>query len=306
MIRPLFLFLASTPPLLAAGPYPGAAGTPGSDAIPKADVRFISWAVGHIDYVFGSNVDKTWRTPEKAYGPAAGGSFDIVCLGDNGKITLYFPHPVMDGPGPDFAVFENGFGDSSQTFAELAFVEVSSDGVNFYRFPNSSLTASAMGGFGMVDPTNLSGLAGKYVAGFGTPFDLADLPASPLLDRANVRFVRLLDIVGDGNAKDSANHTIYDPYPTTGSAGFDLDAVGVIHQNAGDFRLVQGAAAPAGFTLEWESNPANSYRVETSLTLEDWATVQTVPARSDRGTTLFSVPASGDTQRFWRVTRVEN
>ena len=41
--------------------------------------------------------------------------------------------------------------------------------------------------------------------------------------------MRIVDIVGNGTALDSAGRPIYDPYPTTGSAGFDLDAVGVIH-----------------------------------------------------------------------------
>jgi len=44
--------------------------------------------------------------------------------------------------------------------------------------------------------------------------------------------VRLVDIIGDdahGNL-DSNGHIIYDLTPTTGSGGFDLEAVGVLHQ----------------------------------------------------------------------------
>lgn len=301
MIRfPLLLALIAAP-LLHAGPYPGPAGTAGTDAIAHTDPRFVNWASGHLDYDFGANVVAQWRTPAKAYGPATTDTLDIVCLGDNGKITLYFPHPIRDGDGADFAVFENSF---SNTFLELAFVEVSSDGVNFFRFPNASLSTGTVGGFGSVDATNISGFAGKYKIGFGTPFDLASLPDSPLLDREHVCFVRLIDIVGDGSAKDSSNRTILDPYPTTGSAGFDLEAIGVIHQNSGDFRMLRSVLAADTCELEWESNPGRSYRIESATKLDDWVTVQTIGARQDRGSSLFIAPRSGGPSQFWRVVRV--
>ena len=41
--------------------------------------------------------------------------------------------------------------------------------------------------------------------------------------------MRILDIVGDGTYLDTSGNPIYDLYPTTGSGGFDLDAVAVIH-----------------------------------------------------------------------------
>ncbi len=86
-----------------------------------------------------------------------------------------------------------------------------------------------MGGFGSVDTTNIDGLAGKYRQGFGTGFDLGLLAGTAGLDIDKVQYVRIVDIVGNGSARDSAGNVIYDPYPTTGSAGFDLDAVGVVH-----------------------------------------------------------------------------
>lgn len=300
MTRHLFPFLAAAFPLVA-GPYPGAAGTPGSDAISKDDPAIVQWASGHLNYLVGDNTTATWRTPAKAYGPATTDVTHIVCLGDDGRITLCFPHPVKDGPGADFAVFENSFSDG---YLELAFVEVSSDGVNFFRFPSASLTPGVVGESGSIDPTNLSGLAGKYRGGFGTPFDLASLPASPLLDKGHVPFIRLIDIKGDGSAKDSANRPIYDPHPTIGSAGFDLDAIGVIHRNRADLKLVRWERLAATVELEWQSNPANSYRVETATSLGGWTTVDTVAARANRGTTLFSVPRSTDPRGFWRIVRV--
>ncbi len=210
-----------------AGPFAPAAGQPGSTAISKSDASIAEWASGYLNYSVGANVAAQWQTPQKALGAAVGDSFDIVCLGDNGQITLTFTHAIKNGPGPDLAVFENGFSD---TFLELGYVEVSSNGTDFVRFPSVSLTASAVGGFGAVDPTNLDGLAGKYRQGFGTPFDLNDLVGvSLLLDLNNVGYVRIRDIVGDGTALDSLGNPIYDPYPTSGSAGFDLDAVAALN-----------------------------------------------------------------------------
>lgn len=210
-----------------AGTYCGAVGTTGCTAISMEDASFVEWASGYQNYVVGANCASSWQTPEKALGKAVGSSFDIVCLGDAGQLTLTFDKAITNGSGYDFAVFENSFND---TFLELAYVEASSDGINFFRFANDSQTTSSVGGFGAVDPTNIDGLAGKYIQGYGTPFDLSSLAGvSSLLDVNAVEYVRIVDIVGDGTCKDTSGDVIYDPYPCSGSAGFDLDAVGVIH-----------------------------------------------------------------------------
>lgn len=209
-----------------AGPYAPAAGVSGSTAVSKDDSRIQGWASGYLDYEPGTNVDASWKTPERALGAAVGDSFDIVGLGDHGRITLTFDGRLFNGPGADFAVFENGFGD---TFLELAWVEVSSNGTDFFRFPNFSFTSSPVSSFGSIDPTNIDGLAGKYRQGYGTPFDLQVLASVPGLDVNDVRYVRIIDIVGDGTARDSLGNVIFDPYPTTGSGGFDLEAVAALH-----------------------------------------------------------------------------
>ncbi len=308
MIRRSLLFVTAAFPLIAGpGPYPAAPPTPpstedtGTDAIHKDNTAFVQWASGHLNYVVGTDTSANWRTPAKAYGPATTDVTHIVCLGDSGQITIYFPQPVKDGPGADFAVFENSFSDS---YLELAFVEVSSDGVNFFRFPCASLTPGVVGETGGLDPTNLSGLAGKYRGGFGTPFDLTGLPASPLLDKGHIPFIRLIDIKGNGSAKDSDDRPIYDPYPTSGSAGFDLDAIGVIHRNVADLRTVRSGIAGSAFEIEWQSNPASNYRIESSSGLDEWTPVETVAARGDRGTTFLSLVRSGGRSQFWRVVRV--
>lgn len=238
--KPLSLSLAlafglATGAAQAAGPFAPAAGQAGSTAIGKDSTSFVQWATGYQDYQPGVNVDATWKTPEKGLGKAQGTSTDIVVLGDAGRITMTFSGSIFNGEGADFAIFENSFSD---TFLELAWVEVSSNGVDFFRFNNYSFTPSAVGAFGSVDPTNIDGLAGKYRQGFGTPFDLGTLSGKPGLDVNNVKYVRIVDIIGNGSQFDSyptfvgGPHPIYDAYPTSGSGGFDLDAVGVIHFNA--------------------------------------------------------------------------
>lgn len=212
-----------------AGSYAPAAGQEGSTAIHMDDLLFVGWATGWENYLVGSNASAAWQMPEKALGKAVGNSYDIVSLGRGGEITLTFDSSIGNGDGYDFAVFENSF---SNTFLELAFVEVSSNGLDFFRFDNDSLTANPVGGFGNVDPTNIDGFAGKYKQGFGTQFDLEDLAYNDLLDINNIGYIKLLDIVGDGSYFDTSGDVIYEPYPTSGSAGFDLDAVGVINQGS--------------------------------------------------------------------------
>ncbi len=255
------LALMTAPAVKAIGIFPPAAGQPGSTAIAAGDPGILGWATSVISYSPGTDVDLQFQTPLKALGPAgnsdgasAGFSFDIVSLGNGGTITLGFDTPIANGPGYDFAVFENSFSD---TFLELAWVEVSSDGSSFFRFPGFSLTPAPVNAFGSMDPTDLEGLAGKYRGGFGMPFDLEWLAGTPGLDLGSVRYVRLVDIVGDGSAANDLNPSslaawlglggpaelpdpllqialgapaaIFDPYPTIGSGGFDLDAIAVLN-----------------------------------------------------------------------------
>ena len=171
-----------------------------------------------------------------AIGPA---DDNTVSLGDSGVADLTFSHPLFNGPGPDFAVFENGFRnatDSSLAFLELGFIEVSSDGTNYFRFPASSLTQTQIqvGNNSYIDAANLNNLAGKYIAMYGTPFDLDDLAGTPGLDVNNITHVRVIDVVGSIGSHastDRAGRMVNDPYPTPyPSCGFDLDAVGVINE----------------------------------------------------------------------------
>ncbi len=226
---------------LSGGPFAGPAGTPGSLAVPYDDPGIAAWATGYVALTRGpaqagdaSAGFATFGYGELALGPAGEDVYDVVSLGDGGSITLTFDAPITNGPGWDFAVFENSFGD---TFLELAFVEVSSDGVNFFRFPAVSLTATGtqVGTYGHVDATELRNLAGKYRLGNGTPFDLSELAGvDERLDVAAVTHVRVVDAVGAIGAGlgsvDSLGNRVNDPWPTPFAAGgFDLDAIGVRH-----------------------------------------------------------------------------
>lgn len=226
-----------------AGQFDPAAGQPGSLAIAADNPSIAGWATGFNNLVRGpldiaspGGGNASFGSGAEALGTANGtDSSRVVSLGDGGRITLSFDRAIRNGPGADFAVFENSFSD---TFLELAFVEVSSNGTDFFRFASKSETQSTtqIGGFGNLDPTDVSNLAGKYRAGFGTPFDLQELAGmSPSLDVNNISAVRLIDVVGsitDGLATfDSLGRKINDPYSTPfASGGFDLDAVGVINQ----------------------------------------------------------------------------
>jgi len=168
-------------------------------------------------------------------GPATGSPSDTLSLGDGGSITVFFDSGISNGPGDDFAVFENGFFDLFGLFAELAFVSVASDGVAFAQFESHTFNGFSVGPFDSLDETDYHGLAGLHAAMLGTGFDLADLAFDPLVQAGDVnltdiRYIRLTDVVGDGSTYDSFANPIYDPFATSfPTGGFDLEAVGVIH-----------------------------------------------------------------------------
>lgn len=225
----LFAWMLIQPFSSDAVSYSPAAGEKGSAAIAMDDPAFIDWATGYENYNMGTDLDAAWQTPEYAIGRASGTSYDVVSLGRGGSITMTFDPPVENGDGWDFAVFENAFNDYN---LELAYVEVSSNGNDFVRFDTVSLTPDPVGGYGSIDTTLINGFAGKYRQGFGTPFDLSDLletvqVRSGSVDISQITHVRIVDIIGDGSYFDSQGNVIYDPFPTFGSAGFDLDAIGV-------------------------------------------------------------------------------
>lgn len=240
----LFLFLVGVCSTAAAGPF---------ENIGVSDSGIRVWADSVVKFQStssGSTADFASNSLGKADGA-------LVSLGDldetqiaggeqAGSITLAFPYAITNGDGWDFAVFENAgsFFTEPFIFAELSFVEVSSNGIDFVRFPATSLNVETGSGtsdtdlitdfgrdFAGLNTTNVANLAGIHPTGFGTTFDLGELAAEAVgvdIDLNAIEFVRLVDIPGDGSVFDAAGQGILDAWPTAGgTGGFDLDAVGV-------------------------------------------------------------------------------
>ena len=212
-------------------------------------------------------------------GPRGAGGQDsgthVVTLGLQGSLTLGFADPggrgriIADGPGADLIVFENPFvdGRTGLVFGELVRVRVSSDALHFAEFPtwcgetfsipptgpDGTIFPELYSGFAGVNPVRVnvtsSGPAGQRdpfdpAQAGGDAFDLADLADVPevlggLVDPNAIRYVRLVDVRGDGAEADSDGNAIYDPtgeipdWPDDDSAwrplSADIDAVSVIH-----------------------------------------------------------------------------
>ena len=242
------------------------------EGVSKDDSSLIAWADGCSEFERGhdrTDIDDNPGTygdmdkPSQAYGPATGDNFDVVVLGNHGSITLAFSSGIRNGDGFDFAVFENALGDTSADsfLAELGYVEVSSDGINFVRFDSVSRTASSPGGYGNIHVHDVYGLCGMhpnaYGTSLGTPFDLDWLKnkktvVEGIVDLNSITHVRIIDIPGNGEeadaegdlisdtenylapsiyfpCHDSFGNVIYDAFRTWGTGGVDLEAIGVIN-----------------------------------------------------------------------------
>jgi hypothetical protein len=185
------------------------------------------------------------------FGPSPSGDYHP------GQITAVFNEsPIVNGEGHDFATFENGFSSGWTTpyiFAELSYVEVSSNGTDFVRFPTHSLTPGWPGDYGTILATGVFGMTGKHVNAYGdswgTPFDLDWIADHPLVldgtvDLNDIRYVRQVDIPGGGPNDAQGSYTslfyddfgnpIFDSWLTWGSGGADLDGVGVLNTSATD------------------------------------------------------------------------
>jgi hypothetical protein len=215
-----------------------------------------------VTRTIGTSQQPQFTDPTLALGAPRGGgtttnSLDVYCLGNGGSLTLGFDLPtasrtIVDGAGRDFIVSENSFyqdEDPTRAFAELMWVEVSTNGVDFARFAAHSRTPAPVGPFGVIDPADTKGFAGALpvlanvdenaidpfdlaTAG-GDSFDLAWLigdanVASGAVDLNDIRFVRFVDVVGNGGSLDSSGRPLYDP-TGPGIGGADVDAVAVLH-----------------------------------------------------------------------------
>jgi hypothetical protein len=166
------------------------------------------------------------RLPDVVLGPPHGPpGTEVASLGCGGRITLYFEAPgIIDGPGPDFIVFENPFFHGDITFAEPARVLVSEDGEHWAAFE-----CDVDGGEASWPP---SGCAGVMPVLVGPDDDFATDPAragGDAFDLAAVglsraHWVRLVDrteaYYGDRMWCEGA------------AGGFDLDAIAAVHAEA--------------------------------------------------------------------------
>ena len=149
-------------------------------------------------------------------GGAKGGSTDVLSLGTDGEIVVGFGgNAIVDGDGPDFIVFENAFwagGNPLYPFKELGQISVSEDGATWTAFPckQEALPYDGCAGWHPVysNPSNTISPSDPVAAG-GDVFDLATIGVK------KARFVKIVDL--------------HNTTGTDGTAGFDLDAVAVIH-----------------------------------------------------------------------------
>ncbi len=203
-----------------------------------------------IGLVSSPPATNTWQ-PGMVLGPPGDatpttGSLAVMSLGHGGQIVLAFDdNEIVDGPGPDFIVFENPFfcttvplssNDPWSVFAEPGIVEASEDGVDFRKFPYDAAALSQVVSICsdktlLAQLTGLMGITPSFTGNYTIPDDpIVFDPAAPggisghggdAFDLATVgltsaRYIRITD----------PNLAIGIPGP---SEGLDLDAVVALH-----------------------------------------------------------------------------
>ena len=171
-------------------------------------------------------------------GPPVGGgtghgSTDVASLGNGGILVVSFaPNAIVDGPGPDFIVFENPFwidGNPSGVYAEPGEVSVSDDGITWQTFPcTPTYDPSASDGTGTEPPYGSCGgwhiiysAPGNGISPLdpatagGDAFDLATLGVT------HARYVRIVDRTMESCPEAGAGKPI--------TNGFDLDAIAIVN-----------------------------------------------------------------------------
>ncbi len=188
------------------------AGVAGAGSCSQPGGHFVTEVIS-VSYGPGQSFGQQLM-PSVVYGSPKGGgcctgSTDVVSLGNGGEIVVGFGHwSIVDGPGPDFVVFENAFEGPESIFAELATVEVSDDGQSWTAFPCTA-TEPPWGSCAGHHPVLLDGDPGPLdpETSGGDPFDLADVGLE------TARYLRIVDRP-DLEGMDGV---------------FDLDAVGIVN-----------------------------------------------------------------------------
>ena len=149
--------------------------------------------------------------PNVIYGPPQGagqnaGGLDVLSLGQDGVIIVSFVSPIIDGPGEDLIIFENGF----TGWSEPAIVSVSQDGDTWFEWPCELVDETRLDeGCAVITPVlshpdNCIDARLVEQAG-GDAFDLSVLGLSEAL------YVKIQDA------------------GVSGPGGFDLDAAAIVH-----------------------------------------------------------------------------
>ncbi len=264
----LLLFFGKT---LFAQQFAPQVGFQGTTAIYKDSSDFVAWATdatitrGYKNILSQADGYASFGQATNAIGQA---NNTYVSLGDSGEAILSFEHPIINGDSYDFAIFENGFlaeVNAPLAFLELAFVAVSTDGVQYIQFPAISHTSTSnqLNAYDYIDATYITNFAGKYIVDYGTPFDLEDLAtltAGTTVNLSEINYVKITDVTGVISSsfanQDSEGNTINDPFPTAfSSGGFDLDALGVIHQDSTTTVLTNDDK----ISISLVPNPTNNY-----------------------------------------------
>lgn len=220
--------------LCAAGHCVHAASTAGIDTV-ASFVPGAGQSAGQGPEYYPANIFGMPDTVAKVNVPASSPS-SVLSLGEGGSIVVGWKGKVLtDGPGADFAVFENAF-EASPTlrFVEPARVSVSLDGVVWHDFPWDDQTLAGCAG---ITPTIGSNVFVDIRQAGGDAFDIGALG----LD--SVRWIRITD--HSVWLRERPDHPLWTPVIT----GFDLDAA-------------------VGFSLRESGEPVTSAESETAHTSE--------------------------------------
>ncbi len=241
------------------------------------------WASEVKDFSFGDSQtfgQDSAYFPANVLGPVGSGvtvttpaslPTEIVSLGKGGYIVLGFDYPIIDGPGPDFTVFENAFFYPGGVFDEWMIVSVSPDGENWLVFPHDTLTGEGMAGrtptAGGVDYTNPAESGGDS-------FDLS------VLGLDTVRYVRVDDATRyQGPDRLAAELDAVIALHTTATVGLPSSLPAGVHmQHAGSHWYIRTDREMEATLMTLQGRELHRFVLKPAQTLEYAAAVLPVGA----------------------------
>lgn len=186
---------------------------------------------------------------------------EILSLGTGGSITLEFTdNTIVNGPGPDFTIFENCFQTwTGEVYSETAIVSVSQDGETWITFPWDTLTGSGLAG---ITPIMDNQHPGDPARSGGDQFDL---------DAIGLEWIRYITIQDMGDIWQEP----------CGGGDFDLDAVVAVNQQTTGVRpCSETGDAPSTWSLS--PNYPNPFNAVTAVEYY-------LPRRADVTITVYSI-----------------